>query len=571
MKKRTMNGVIVMAAMLVSYIAVAARVTVLHTNDTHSHIDDGLVAFSAIAAEKDRLSASGEHVILVDAGDHVQGTALGGYDSGRSVIGIMNAAGYDVATVGNHEFDYGMVAMTSNVARCAFRVTSCNFIHRGAVDAPGKLVLPAYVVVTSGTARVAFVGVTTPTTLVASKPTTFLSEGGDYYAWDFIAGKGGEELFATVQKAVNEAAALADYVVVLGHLGVSPDCAPCMSTDVIAHTTNFVAFIDGHSHTYMEGVRVKNAAGRDVILAQTGCYLGALGCLTLEDGKCMAASTLFPARTKDPEVEWLETRLIGEVERRLGTRIATADGDICSFFPGTKTRLARSQDCAAGDFAADACLWYAGAKAGLQCDFALVNGGNVRADISKGEVTLKSLRTVQPFGGDVAVVDVDGATVLEALEFGAQAVGDGEFGGFLQVAGINYTINAKIPSGVRGSPVSAWTGCPQGERRVRDVKVYDRTAGRYVPLDPRKKYRVVGQEFTLVEGGDGFDMFKRAVPVNKALGTDYMVLGEYAKAFAKGRDGLPHLASANSPLAAFSEYRIAYETPTGAGRITIIR
>ena len=129
MKKRGMNGMIGMVAMLALFLPAmadaGARVTVLHTNDTHAHIDDGLVAFSAIAAEKARLEAAGENVILVDAGDHVQGTALGGFDSGRSVIGIMNAAGYDVATLGNHEFDYGMKAMFDNVSRATFRYTCC--------------------------------------------------------------------------------------------------------------------------------------------------------------------------------------------------------------------------------------------------------------------------------------------------------------------------------------------------------------------------------------------------------------------------------------------------------------
>ena len=194
-----MNGVIVMAAMLVSYTAVAARVTVLHTNDTHSHIDDGLVAFSAIAAEKDRLSASGEHVILVDAGDHVQGTALGGYDSGRSVIGIMNASGYDVATLGNHEFDYGIQTMFDNIHRATFRYTCCNFIHRKGPDDPGTRVLPSYVVVTAGTVRVAFVGVTTPTTLVSAKPSTFLDPSGSWRAYDFIAGERGDALYVATR------------------------------------------------------------------------------------------------------------------------------------------------------------------------------------------------------------------------------------------------------------------------------------------------------------------------------------------------------------------------------------
>ncbi len=547
------------------------RVMILHTNDTHTHIDDGNVTFSQIATEKARLRAAGENVILADAGDYAQGTAYGGYDEGRSVIDIMNATGYDVATLGNHEFDYGITVMTANVARCAFPVTSCNLVHRNAADEPGERVLPAYVVVTGGAARVAFVGVTTPTTLVASKPATFLSAKGDYREWDFIAGEKGEAFYAAVQKAVDEASAKADYVVVLGHLGVSSDCEPYMSTDLIAHTTNFVALIDGHSHSSMEGARVKNAIGREVILAQTGCYLGALGCLTLDDGACVAASTLFPARTKEPEVEWLETRLIGAVERQLGARLAIVDSAVCSFTPGTGVRLARSQGCAAGDFAADAYWWYAREKAGQHCDFALVNGGNVRADIPKGEVTLKTLRTVQPFGGGVGLVEVDGTTVLDALEFGAQVVGESESGGFLHAAGLRYVIDARIPSSVKVSPSGAWTGGPTGARRVGHVQVYNREKGEYVPLDPAKKYFVAGNSFTLIEGGDGFEMFKRARPVSKKLETDYVALAEYAKAFEKGHNGVPRIKSANSPLAKLKEYPISYEKPEGSGRITILK
>lgn len=547
------------------------RVMILHTNDTHSHIDDGNVTFSQIAAEKARLRAAGENVILADAGDYAQGTAYGGYDEGKSVIEIMNAAGYDVATLGNHEFDYGIAAMTANVARCAFPVTSCNLVRRRAAAEPGEPALPAYVVVTGGAARVAFVGATTPATLVAAKPATFLSENGDYREWDFIAGERGGAFYAAVQRAVDEAAAKADYVVVLGHLGVSPDCAPYRSTDLIANTTNFVALIDGHSHSSMEGVRVKNAAGREVILAQTGCYLGALGCLTLDDGACVAASTLFPARAKEPEVEWLETRLIGAVERRLGARLAIADSAVCSFSPGTGARLSRSQGCAAGDFAADAYWWYVRDKAGLRCDFALVNGGNVRADVPKGEVTLKTLRTVQPFGGGVGLVEVDGATVLEALEFGAQVAGEGESGGFLHAAGLCYEIDARVPSGVKVSPSGAWIGGPEGARRVRNVQVYDGGTGGFAPLDPAKIYRVAGNSFTLVEGGDGFDMFKRSRALNKTVETDYLALAEYAKAFAKGRNGVPRIKSANSPLAKLAGYPLAYERPEGSGRIAILK
>ena len=550
--------------------AVPGRVTILHTNDTHAHIDDGHVAFSAIAVEKARAKASGDNVLLVDAGDYVQGTALGGFDEGRTVIDIMNAAGYDVATLGNHEFDYGIPALFRNVERSKFKVTSCNLLKRETREAPGRLVLPPYVVTTAGTVRVAFVGVTTPSALVSAKPSTFLDPTGTFRQYDFIAGEKGKDLYAALQKNVNDAAKEADYVVVLGHLGVSPECAGYMSTDVIAHTTNFVAFIDGHSHSEYTGSRVKNAAGQDVVLTQSGSYLGVLGFVTLEGGHCVAAGTIYPRGEKSAEVEALEKRLSTAVERQLGVRIARAEKTLCAYTLDGHQRLARSSDCGAGDFAADAAWWYAETKAGLVCDVAMMNGGNVRADIPAGDVTLKSMRTVQPFAGDIGIVEASGQVILDALEFGAQVVGSGESGGFLQVAGLRYAIDKNMESSVQVDGTGAWVSGPvNGAYRVYDVEVYDRRAGAWRPLDLKAIYRVVGNAFTLVEGGDGFAMFRRARVVNNAVTTDYLVLAEYAKAFAAGEDGVPRLGSAQSPLRGRSNYPLAYENPTGSGRIRI--
>ncbi|MBO7686046.1 MAG: bifunctional metallophosphatase/5'-nucleotidase [Kiritimatiellae bacterium] len=557
------------AAALTGFAA-KSRVVVLHTNDTHTHIDDGRVAFSEIAAERARLEAEGENVILVDAGDYVQGTALGGYDSGRSAIDIMNAAGYKVATLGNHEFDYGIEAMFANAARAKFRTVSCNFVKRDSAADAGRRVFPAYTVVTSGAVRVAFVGVTTPTALVSSKPTTFLDPTGSYRAYDFMAGERGAELYRAVQDAVNEAARHADYTVVLGHLGISPDCAGYMSTDVIAHTTNFVALVDGHSHSEYTGSRVRNAAGKDVILTQSGSYLGLLGCLVFEDGQCVMAGTIYTRGEKDAKVARLEKDLADAVERQLGAKIARAPVGLCSYRPGTNERLARKEGCSAGDFAADAAWWYANEKAGLACDVGMMNGGNVRADVPEGDVTLKVLRTVQPFGGALGVVEANGQLILDALEFGAQAVGDGEFGGFVQVAGLTYTVDASVKSSVRADTSGSWLSGPSnGVYRVKDVKVYDRKAGAFVPLDPNAVYRVVGNAFTFVDGGDGFSMFRSAKKIENGLATDYLVLADYAKAFRPGADGMPALTSANSPLASLAGYPINYERTGGAGRITL--
>ena len=574
MKRRTVRLVAVALAVIFlatpSGYAAKSRVVVLHTNDTHTHIDDGRVAFSEIAAEKARLEAAGENVILVDAGDYVQGTAFGGFDSGRSAIDIMNAAGYNVATLGNHEFDYGIDAMFSNAARATFRTVSCNFIGRKSADDPGRLVFPAYTVVTSGTTRVAFVGVTTPTTLVSAKPSTFLDPTHTYRAYDFIAGTRGAALYAAVQDAVNEAATHADYTIVLGHLGISSDCADYRSTDVIAHTTNFVALVDGHSHSEYTGSRVRNAAGKDVILTQSGSYLGLLGCLVLEDGQCVMAGTIYTRGEKDAKVARLEKGLSDAVARELGVKIAHAPVALYSYRPGTNERLARKQSCSAGDFAADAALWYANEKAGLACDFALMNGGNVRADIPEGDVTLKVLRTVQPFSGDIGIVEASGRQVLDALEFGAQAVGDGEFGGFLHVAGLKFTVDATVKSSVGFDTSGSWTSGPSnGIYRVKDVQVFNRKKGAFAPLDPNAVYRIVGNAFTLVEGGDGFAMFRSAKRIENGLATDYLVLAEYAKAFRRDADGTPVITSANSPFAAFANYPLNYEKMEGSGRITI--
>ncbi|MBR4171736.1 MAG: bifunctional metallophosphatase/5'-nucleotidase [Kiritimatiellae bacterium] len=573
--KSDLNLVAVLWLAAVAIFAVPAyaaksRVVVLHTNDTHTHIDDGRVAFSEIAAEKARLEAEGENVILVDAGDYVQGTALGGFDSGRSAIDIMNATGYKVATLGNHEFDYGIESMFENARHATFRTVSCNFIQRKSPDDPGRLVFPAYTVVTSGTIRVAFVGVTTPTTLVAAKPTTFLDPTGKWHAYDFIAGDRGKDLYAAVQNAVNEAAAHADYTIVLGHLGISPDCLDYRSTDVIEHTTNFVALIDGHSHSEYTGSRVCNAAGKDVILTQSGSYLGLLGCLTLEDGKCVMAGTIYTRGEKDAKVARMEKNLSNAVERQLGVKIASAPVALCSYLPGTNERLARKESCAAGDFAADAVLWYANEREGRACDLAMMNGGNVRADIPQGAVTLKALRTVQPFGGDIGIVEANGRQILDALEFGAQAVGNGEFGGFLHVAGLKYTVDTTVKSSLRVDATGTWMSGPSnGVYRVKDVQVYSAKSGTFSPLDLNAIYRVAGNAFTLVDGGDGFAMFRSTKKIENGLAMDYLVLSEYARSFRIDSTGMPSITTATSPLRSLANYPINYENPHGSGRIVI--
>lgn len=217
-------------------------VTILYTNDVHTYIDQDLT-YATVAAYKESL----EDVLLVDAGDHIQGTAYGGMDQGATIIELMNAAGYDLATLGNHEFDYDMEGCIGAMEAADFPYVSCNF-YSEADGIRGENVLDSYEVFELGGVSVAIVGITTPESFTKSTPAYFQDDNGDYI-YGIAGGPDGEELYDAIQEAIDSASVEADYVIALGHLGVDESSQPWTSREVIANTTGLDAFIDGHSHT----------------------------------------------------------------------------------------------------------------------------------------------------------------------------------------------------------------------------------------------------------------------------------------------------------------------------------
>lgn len=246
-------------------------ITILYTNDVHTYIDKKSpeLTYAAIAALKKSYQDAGKNVLLVDAGDHIQGTAYGSMDEGASIIQLMNAAGYDVATPGNHEFDYGMARAKEVMAEADFPYLSSNWVNLPL----GNRVLPDVKYFTIGGRVIAFVGITTPETFTKSTPAYFMDKSQSRYIYDILGGDDGQKLYKAVQKSIDKAKVLADYVIGLGHLGVDPSSSPWTSKEVIEHTSGFDAFIDGHSHTKMECEWVKDLSGKAVALTQTGSYL----------------------------------------------------------------------------------------------------------------------------------------------------------------------------------------------------------------------------------------------------------------------------------------------------------
>lgn len=546
-------------------------VTILYTNDVHTYIDkqSPKLTYAAIADLKQSYQNAGKDVLLVDAGDHVQGTAYGSMDEGASIIKLMNAAGYDVATPGNHEFDYGMDRAKAIMKEADFPYLSCNW-----VDLRTTLrVLPSVKVFVRGGRRIAFVGVTTPETFTKSTPAYFMDKAQRKYIYDIQGGEDGKKLYDAVQKAIDKAKLLADVVIGLGHLGVDPSSSPWTSEEVIAHTSGFDAFIDGHSHTVMENKQVRDASGKAVTLTQTGSYFANVGEMTIAADGTITTKLIPTHEGMDATIAAMQTSWVNTVDDMLGEKIAVGDSDFYVSDPATGKRRIRSAETNLGDFVADGIYTYFNEVEKLHCDVAIMNGGGIRADVPAGDWTFKTCKQVSPFGNVACLMSVTGKQIQDALEFAARFAGeDGkENGGFLQVAGATYEIHTDIPNTVQTDEKNVWIGSATGTPRVQNVKIYDKASGSYLPLDPGATYALAGMNYTLRNLGDGFAMFDGAELIKDYVSEDYLVMSTYAMIF-DGADaaGLPHLSSANSPLAAYPGYLLNYEQPYGAGRITIL-
>lgn len=537
-------------------------IAIVFTNDVHCSIDEktsgetktnaGYVGVASVA-DSARATYGEANVELVDAGDAVQGGPVGTLTKGMAIVDIMNAAQYDYAVPGNHEFDYGMDRFNELVAASSATYLSCNFTNLRTGQAPLKgYAIEAYKVTPAAddsddVVKVAYVGITTPETLTKSSPASFQDESGNY-VYGFCQDETGAALYASVQASVNAARKDgADYVVAIGHLGESGITDRWTSEAVIANTTGIDAMIDGHSHETYSQV-VKNSQGKDVVLAQTGTKLVNVGELIIdpdaEDGKDVSVAVTPAAQVETGTGETAEAvkNAVAKVNESLNAELNTVVGesqvDLKSEDANTGLYV-RWQETNLGDFVADAY------RARLGADVGLVNGGGVRASLSAGEITNGDLLAVQPFGNELCLVEVTGQTLLDALEMGVRKLPDYS-GGFLQVSGVRFSVDASTPSPIvtdaNGNFVSV-----EGQRRVSNVMVGDE------PLDPKKTYTVASHAYMLLQGGDGMVMFKDANVLLESVMLDNQALIEYVTEDLNGDIGQE------------------YANPEGQGRIVITK
>ena len=517
-------------------------VMILFTSDVHCGIESNF-GYAGLAMVRDAYKNAGYHVLLVDNGDSIQGEPVGTMTTGEANVKLMNAVGYDIATMGNHEFDYGMDRFFELSKMANFPYISCNF------NKNGELQFAPYIIKEFDGVKLAFVGINTPKTLTSSTPKYFQDENGNFI-YGFFEDETGEGLYTAVQKAVDDARAEgASIVIAMAHLGNEAECSPYTYADVIANTTGIDALLDGHSHD-TDHVEMLNKAGETVLRQGCGTKLEGIGYLRIaaEDGAMKAGVMMWNNDDFNAaqlyQLDTDVTKAVVEATETLNAKLAevvaktdvelTINDPVAVTEEGKPVCIIRNAETNLGDLCADAYRYVSGA------DIAFVNGGGIRVSISAGDITLNDILKVHPFGNALCVCEATGQQILDALEMSSRNV-PGECGGFLQVSGLTYEIHTSVPSSVKLDDKGLFAGV-EGEYRVKNVMVGDE------PLDVNKTYTLASHNYMLQDSGDGLNMFKDNVFTQDSVMLDNQVLityiteglggvvgAEYANPYGQGR------------------------------------
>ncbi|MBR6089670.1 MAG: bifunctional metallophosphatase/5'-nucleotidase [Anaerolineaceae bacterium] len=526
--KKSLICIVMAVLMLASFCGVYADdIVIVFTNDVHCAYDQNL-GYSSVAALKEFYeTVTPGNVLLVDNGDYIQGDVIGAVSEGEYIIDFMNAAGYDVVTLGNHDFDYGLDRTAYLAEKANFPFVLSNVIYTGEQGNKLDFVLPYYIAELEE-AKVGFVGATTPLAMATSTP-TFFQENGEF-VYSFGNGEGGAILYDLVQKAVDACReAGADYVILLSHLGDEEDVIPYRSVDVINNTHGIDAVLDAHAHHVIPSEMVVNDEGDTIPLASTGTKLVYIGVLTItEDGNVI--TTLKNGDLPDSdEFDAKAAEITADYEDVIAQVMASSNVPLW-ITDQNGVRMVRSRETNLGDLCADAY------RAAADADIALVNGGGIRANMAEGDLTFADIKACHPFGNTLVAVKATGQQILDALEWtsrntkaqykDAEGKADGELGGFLQVSGLRYTIDTSVESAAIADANGMFFGMVEdAPYRVTDVEVLK--DGEWVPLDPEAEYVVASHNYMLQDGGDGTTMFQEDEVVLDSGLPDYQVLVNY--------------------------------------------
>lgn len=493
-------------------------IVILYDNDVHCAVD----GYAKMVALRDEQLLKTKYVTTVSCGDFVSGDVVGAASEGKLIVDIINKAGYDVLTLGNHEFDYGMQRMFDLTESMNANVVCANLIN----CQTGIHVFPAYHIIEYGDVDVAYIGFTTTT----SGTVKMLADESGVPLYSFMR----DDFYRNAQYYIDEARDNgAEYVVALTHLGDTQDrVGHPTSTSLIANTTGLDAVIDGHAHHVIEEAFVNDKEGEPVLLTSSGFMFENVGMLTISaDGTF--SSELFDIRSDEAAADFEMQKFVDNIKEEVlmsGLDVIGISEVKLTIYDEEGRRVVRNEETNLGDFCADAFRVY------TQSDVAMINAGALRADIGIGDVTYNDMLSVMPFNNLVCMATMNGRQLLDALEFSVAALPE-ESGAFMQVSGMRFDVNLDIPSPVvMDAENDMFSHIGDGERRVSNLQILDVADGTYHDVDLNHTYTIASLDYLVMDLGD-FGILRYAQPIDKYVATDLETLIFYVEEILGGSIG----------------------------------
>lgn len=505
-------------------------IKVIYTNDVHCAFDknEDCVGLDGVAGYAELMKREYHNLMLVDNGDFVQGDFVGTISNGEYPIYLRNEMGYEIGSVGNHEFDYSMeqfIGKDGLAEKSKMKYLSCNFKDLRT----DELVFEPYKIKQYGDIKVGYLGIITPETLTTSKPSSFKNQDGNYI-YGFSEGENGDVLARTVQKYIDELKNNnCDYIIALTHLGIYEGAYSVNS--LISKTTGIDVYLDGHSHTVIEKELVLDKDNKEVIVSSTGSKLFSFGDLTINtfNTKSKSDDEIIPKlvkksdltdevyKTESADIVRRLSNYIAESTEALSQRIIGNSEQTLSITNELGVRLVRNSETKIGNFVAD-CY-----RASSDSIIAFVNGGGVRNTLYAGEIKYRDVQELNPFNNELSVINAEGSKILDALELSAKDLqrdvykattsdtgisynAVGEFGGFMSVSGIKFDIDLNVESTVKLDEHNNFVEV-LGNRRIKNCYVYNNETSSYEEINPNKKYSLTIAGSIQKSGIDGFTMF----------------------------------------------------------------
>ena len=492
-------------------------IVIVFDNDVHCAID----GYAKLTALREQQREETPYVTTVSCGDFVQGDVVGSLSKGENIVSIMNEVKYDVVTLGNHEFDFGMSQLFKLKDSLDATIVSANFCD----FRTGNLIFQPYRMIRYGEVDIAFMGFTTTTTgtLVASR--TFLGEDGQI-AYGFSRPTFYEKAQHQIDMARKDGA---DYVVVLSHLGDMDRGEHPSSVSLIARTTGIDAVLDGHDHRVLTDSLVLNRAGKPVLLASTGLKFQHIGLLTLSTDGTFTSRLVPSAQVEASEQTQAFVEAVKKETLKNGERVIGFNEQLLSPDDASGNRLVRHRETNIGNFCADAF------REVLNVDVAMINGGGIRADLPEGKVTYNDLLSVFPFNNTACTATLTGQQLVDALEFSVSFLPE-ENGSFMQVSGVKFVADASVPSPVQVDEHHLFAGVGEGQRRVSQVQVWDKASRQYLPVDLDRTYTLASFDYQIKNLGCA-GIFRYATLLEDHLPQDIEVLATYIRRVLGGRIG----------------------------------